>query len=131
VQQPEIDGLQNADIFEYHYMSELANLPAGTCLLNAIWSYHHKCKPDGNLSKYKSRICVDGSKQQYSIDYWNTYTPVVQWSTVCLMFIISTIFRLASRKINYTQAFPQAALDDPVYMRIPQGWYYCPLMKQL
>jgi len=30
VQQPKIDGLQNADIFEYHYMSELANLPAGT-----------------------------------------------------------------------------------------------------
>jgi len=37
LQQLKIDGLQNADVFEYHYMSELANLPAGTCLLNTIW----------------------------------------------------------------------------------------------
>jgi len=37
-QQPKKDGLQNADIFLYHYMSELANLPASICLLSAIWS---------------------------------------------------------------------------------------------
>jgi len=40
---------------------------------------------------------------------------------VHLMFIISTIFGLASQQIDYTQAFLQATLDDLVYMRIPQG----------
>jgi hypothetical protein len=25
--------------------------------------------------------------------------------------------------VDYTQAFPQAELPDPVFMRIPQGWY--------
>jgi hypothetical protein len=35
-QQPEIQGLCNADVFEFHCMS---NLPPGAHLLNAIWSY--------------------------------------------------------------------------------------------
>jgi len=25
--------------------------------------------------------------------------------------------------MDYTQAFPQALLNDPVYIRIPQGWF--------
>jgi len=41
-QQPEITGLKNADVFEYHHMDELKALPFGTRLLNAIWSYHQK-----------------------------------------------------------------------------------------
>jgi len=81
-QQPEITGLENADVFEYHHMDELKALPFGTRLLNVIWSYHCKRQPDITLYKNKSRICVDGSQQQYGIDYWNTYAPVVQWSTI-------------------------------------------------
>jgi len=81
-QQPEITGLENAGVFEYLHMDELKALPFGTRLLNAIWSYRRKRRPDGTLYKYKSRICVDRSQQQYGIDYWNTYAPVVQWSTI-------------------------------------------------
>ena len=40
------------------------------------------------------------------------------------MLILLTILRLASHQINYVHAFPQATLNDPIYMRIPQGWYY-------
>jgi hypothetical protein len=28
--------------------------------------------------------------------------------------------------VDYTQAFPQADLADPVYIRLPQGWYITP-----
>jgi hypothetical protein len=35
-QQPEIQGLCNADVFKFQNMS---SLPSGTHLLNAIWSY--------------------------------------------------------------------------------------------
>jgi len=98
----------------------------GTCLLNPIWSYWHKQKPNGDISKYKSCICVDGSHQQYRIYYWNTYAPVVDWSTLCLMLILSTILDLSSHQVDYIQAFVQASLNDPVYMQIPQGWHYEP-----
>jgi hypothetical protein len=31
---------------------------------------------------------------------------------------------LQSKQIDYTQAFLQAPLEDPVFMKIPQGWYF-------
>lgn len=36
--------------------------------------------------------------------------------------MLSLRLGLASRQVDYTQAFPQAPLDNPVYMAIPQGW---------
>jgi len=33
---------------------------------------------------------------------------------------------LACCQVDYVQAFPQASLNDPVYMKIPQGWCYNP-----
>jgi len=66
---------------------------------------------------------VDGSQQLYGRDYWETYAPVVSWSTVRLLLLLTTILNLKSRQIDYTQAFPQALLEDPVYMRMPQGWH--------
>jgi hypothetical protein len=39
------------------------------------------------------------------------------------MLILSTFLNLKTHQVDYTQAFPQALLDDPVFMRIPQGWY--------
>ena len=124
----EIDGLIKAGVFEYLQMNEL---PLATRLLNAIWSYHQKCQPDHSLLKHKSRICIDGSKQQHGIDYWDTYSPVVHWSTIQMVLVLSAILGLKSCQVNYTQAFPQAPLDDPIFMQIPQGWTYDPMQQQI
>ncbi len=71
--------------------------------------------------KYKARLCVDGSQQEYGRDYWEVYTPVTSWSTIRLL--LSTVLNLKTHQVDYTQAFPQAPLEDPVFMRMPQGWY--------
>jgi hypothetical protein len=39
------------------------------------------------------------------------------------MLILSSILGLKSCQVDYTQAFPQAELQDPVFIRIPQGWH--------
>jgi len=111
-------------------MSKLSKLPHGTCILNAIWSYQCKQQPDGDIYKHKRRIHVNGSQQCYGIDYWDMYTPIVQWSTIQLLFILATKLGLASQQIDYVQAFLQAKLDDPVYMHAPQGWYNCPVKEE-
>jgi hypothetical protein len=127
-QVPEIKGLCDANVFEFRDMSRL---PSGARLLNAIWSYRRKRRPDGVLLKYKSRICADGSQQQHGIDYWETYAPVVHWSTVRMVLVLSALLKLKARQVDYTQAFPQAPLEDDVFMRIPQGWFFDPATQQL
>ena len=50
------------------------------------------------------------------------YSPVVQWSTVRVTLLLSKLLNLTSRQIDFIQAFPQAPLEDDVFMKIPQGW---------
>jgi hypothetical protein len=77
----EIQGLIDAGVFSYLPVNDIPP-DRRKQLLNAIWSYRRKRRPDGTLLKHKCRICADGSQQRHGIDYWDTYSPVVQWSTV-------------------------------------------------
>jgi hypothetical protein len=48
-----------------------------------------------------------------------------------MVLVLSALLKLKSRQVNFTQAFPQALLDDDVFMRIPQGWFLDPTTQQL
>jgi hypothetical protein len=74
-------------VFQYNHIRDL---PHGAKLLSSIWSYRRKRRPNGDLLKHKARICVDGSQQQLGRDYWDTYAPVVSWSTVRLVLLLSS-----------------------------------------
>lgn len=107
VQIPEIRGLEKLGVFQYH---NIRSLPKTAQLLNSIWSYRRKRKPTRELLKHKARICTEGSQQKFGIDYWQTYAPVVNLSTVCLVLVLSAILDLKSCQVDFAQAFPQAPL---------------------
>jgi len=119
-QVPEIQGLHDTGVFSYH---RVETLPPQARLLNAIWSYRRKRSPAGLLLKHKARVCTDGSQQQYGVDYWETYAPVVSWSTVRLLLSLASTHSWHSSQIDFAQAFTQPPIAEDIYMKIPQGWY--------
>jgi len=119
-QADEMASLQDLEIMDAH---PIASLPPRARLLSSIWSYRRKRLPNGVLLKYKARLCVNGKEQAFGRDYWETYAPVAAWSTIRLLLYLSTILNLKTRQVDYTSAFPQADLDIPVYMKVPQGWF--------
>ena len=60
--------------------------------------------------------------QQWGVNYWETYAPVVGWSAVRLLLIIASINKIPTRSIDFVLAFPQAELEVPVYMELPAGF---------
>jgi hypothetical protein len=116
----EIRGLERMKVFDYKHIE---TLPPHARLLSSIWIFRRKRRPNGILLKHKARICNDGSQQLLGRDYWESYAPVVSWFMIRLVLLLATILNLKSRQVDYTQAFPQAKLTDPVFMRMPQGWY--------
>ena len=96
-------------------------LPIGVKTIQSIWSFKRKRFPDGTLNKYKARLCAHGGMQQWGINYWETYAPVVNWISVRFLLILGEIAGLESRAIDFVLAFPQADLDVPVYMELPLG----------
>ena len=108
-QESEVRGLEEKQVFQY---VQKTSLPKNARLLNAVWSYRRKRRPDGTLWKHKARLCVDGSRQIQGLDYTESFAPVVQWSTVRLVMILASMLNLESRQIDFTQAFTQADVEE-------------------
>lgn len=91
--------------------------------LPAVWAFKRKRRPDWTILKRKARINVHGGHQQLGVNYWETYAPVVNWSTVRLTFILSLLKGFHAKQVDFIQAFTQAPLDCPIYMEIPAGFH--------
>ena len=57
-------------------------------VLASIWAFKIKRSPDGLIKKFKARFCARGDQQLEGIDFFETYAPVVQWTTVWLLLIL-------------------------------------------
>lgn len=94
---------------------------------NIIWlTWAFKCKryPDGLIKKFKARFCARGDMQLEGIDFFETYAPVVQWTTIRLMFILEVLLELKSKQGDVTCAFLHADLGpgETVYVDMPLGF---------
>jgi hypothetical protein len=51
-------------------------------VIKSTWVFKLKRLPDGTPSKFKARFCVRGNLEKEGVDFFETYAPVCQWSTV-------------------------------------------------
>jgi len=65
-------------------------------VINSTWAFKCKHYPDGLIKKFKARFCARGDQQLEGIDFFETYAPVVQWTTICLMFVLEVLLNLKS-----------------------------------
>ena len=63
--------------------------PKGKNIVGCKWVYKIKRKADGTVDRYKARLVAKGFKQQYGIDYEETFSPVVKAATI--RFILSIV----------------------------------------
>lgn len=56
-------------------------------VLKSIWAFKLKRYPDGTPQKFKARFCARGDVQQEGINFFDTYAPVVKWSTIRMILI--------------------------------------------
>eukprot|EP00957_Ditylum_brightwellii_P161593 12303112-Ditylum_brightwellii.AAC.1 len=84
-----------------------------------------KNKPTGEIYHHRSRIRANGHQQTYGIDYDETYSPVIKWSTMRILLLLSQLNGYQSRQVDYVQASPQAQIEDEdVFMEISAGFYH-------
>ena len=51
-------------------------------VIDSTWAFKLKRYHDGLIKKFKARFCARGDQQIKGIDFFETYAPVVQWTTV-------------------------------------------------
>jgi hypothetical protein len=106
-------------------------------VLPSTWAFKRKLFPSGLVRKLKARFCCRGDQQLHGVDFWDTFAPVVSWTTVRLLLILSMQLQLATKQVDYTAAFVHADIDNPpgydkltpeeqarsgVYVDMPRGF---------
>jgi Reverse transcriptase (RNA-dependent DNA polymerase) len=59
----------------------------------------------------------------FPTDLYETYAPVVGWSTIQLFLILSLLLHWTTKSINCSQAFVQAILGYTVWIHLPRGFH--------
>lgn len=114
----EIETLESMGAWEVVDREEDMNV------IDSTWAFKLKRYPDGMVKKFKARFCARGDQQLEGIDFFETYAPVVQWTTVRLMLILEILLGLKSKQGDITAAFLHADLDEKekVYVQMPLGF---------
>jgi len=98
-------------------------VPKDATLLSSVWQMKRKRKPStGEISKYKARMNVDGSKMIKGIHYEETYAPVVAWATIRFFLTLAVINNWHTRQLDFLLAFTQADIEWDLYIRLPAGF---------
>ena len=116
--QDELGSLKKQGV--YAFVNEL---PTGKKALRCLWVYKVKCGADGEVTRYKSRLTVNGKSQRYGIDYKKTFSPVAFATSIRLLFAlgISNKFKFHQYDIKCAFLYADLPKQQQVYMHAPPG----------
>jgi hypothetical protein len=74
-------------------------------ILPSTWAFKIKRFPDDTVKKFKAQFCARGDHQKEGIDFFETWAPVVQWSTIRIVMVLAAKLGLHSVHCDITAAF--------------------------
>jgi hypothetical protein len=83
-------------------------------VVSCKWVFKIKHKPDGLVDRYKARLIARGFKQQYGVDYDDTFNPVVKPTTIGLLLSLVVSCVWVIQQIDIQNAFLHGFLDEDV-----------------
>lgn len=115
---------------------ELVDRPKNTKLVDNKWVF--KIKEAGNDSSkiFRARLVARGFTQEYGINYNETFSPVVRFTSIRSIIAIAAQKRMSMKQFDVRTAFLNGELNEVVYMEQPIGFEdkskrVCKLKKSL
>ncbi|KAH1047612.1 hypothetical protein J1N35_038396 [Gossypium stocksii] len=101
---------------------ELVPLDSTQNLVGCKLIFRIKCLPDGSIDRYKVRLVAKGFYQCPSVDYHDTFIPVVKPTTVRLVLNLVVSRGWSPRQLNVNNAFLQGHISEYVFMAQPPSF---------
>lgn len=101
---------------------ELVELPSDRKAINSKWVFKVKTDSEGNVSRFKARLVAKGCSQRAGIDYEETFSPVVRYSSIRLLIALASKFDLDIDQMDAVTAFLQGDVEEKIYMKQPEGF---------
>ena len=85
------------------------------------WVFVRKRNEKNEVVGYKARLVAQGFSQIPGIDYDETYSPVVDATTLRFLIGMTVFENLHMRLMDVVTAYLYGSLDTKIYMKVPEG----------
>jgi hypothetical protein len=95
--------------------------PPHSKVLDGRWVFKVKRNSDGSLDRFKARLVIRGYRQQYGIDYNDTFASVCRYESVRLLLALAAACNLSIKQFDVKTAFLNGILEEEIFMEQPEG----------
>lgn len=99
---------------------ELVDLPENRHAIKSKWVFNVKYDKEGNVLRFKSRLVAKGCSQKYGVDYFESFSPVVRYSSLRILLALAVEYDLHVHQMDVTSAYLNGILGEEVYMIQPE-----------
>jgi Reverse transcriptase (RNA-dependent DNA polymerase)/gag-polypeptide of LTR copia-type/Integrase core domain/GAG-pre-integrase domain len=101
---------------------ELVDLPEGRKAIGCKWVFKLKMNPDNTIDRYKARLVAKGYSQKEGIDYDETFSPVVKYTSIRIFLTIAASNGMLVHQMDVKTAFLNGKIEEDIYMTQPEGY---------
>ena len=112
----------NFDALQANRTWTLVPRPPGARVITGKWVFKHKFNTDGTLERYKVRWVIRGFHQRPSIDFGETFSPVVKPATIQTVLTLVATYNRPVHQLDVSNTFLHGNLQKQVYCYQPSGF---------
>ena len=101
---------------------DLVELPEGRTAVGCKRVFKVKYGGEGKAVRFKSRLVAKGYSQKHGIDFEETFSPVVRFSSVRTLLALAVQKNMIVHQMDVVTAFLNGKLDEEIYMQQPDGY---------
>ena len=86
------------------------------------WIFVRKRNENNEITRYKAQLVAQGFSQRPSIDYEETYSPVMDEITFQYLISLTVSKGLEMRLMDVVTTYLYETINTDIYMKIPEGF---------
>lgn len=93
---------------------DLVELPEAQKAIGCRWVLAIKKIKNGYIERFKARLVAKGCAQIRNFNYTETFSPVVSYESIRMVFALAAEYKLHLHQINVSTAYLNSELDEDV-----------------
>jgi hypothetical protein len=115
--QDELQALQD------NHTWDIVPCPPRVKLIGCKWVYTIKLRANGSIERHKARLVALGNRQEYGLDYEETFAPVAKMTIVRTIMAIAVSKGWSLSQMDVKNAFLHGDLKEEIFMSPPPGLF--------
>jgi hypothetical protein len=103
-------------------MEHVSTLPGGQKAIKCKWIFKIKPANAQEPEIYKARLVAQGFRQQFGVDYQETYAAVAKMTSFRTLVALSAMYNTRLTKLDVANAFLESNIDTDVFILPPPGF---------